>query len=136
MEVIKKKHKKIEVKPFQIKQGLWVFINCQVENPNFDSQTKETLTSKPTTFGSLCELSDKFLKQVASSGVIDNVVSYAEAKEAAFLKKGLGTGKKKERLLGIPKLEDANDAGTKSSESCTLILTEGDSAKSLAMSGI
>lgn len=40
------------------------------------------------------------------------------------------------RLLGIPKLEDANDAGTKNAGNCILIITEGDSAKSLAMSGI
>ena len=45
-------------------------------------------------------------------------------------------GKKKQRLLGIPKLEDANLAGTGNSKKCTLILTEGDSAKTLAMSGI
>ena len=35
--------------------------------------------------------------------------------------------------MGIPKLDDANDAGTKYADQCTLILTEGDSAKSLAM---
>lgn len=53
------------------------------------------------------------------------------------MKKKLGQqGKKKQRLLGIPKLEDANLAGTISSRACTLILTEGDSAKTLAMSGI
>merc|ERR1740127_177032 len=40
------------------------------------------------------------------------------------------------RLIGIPKLEDANWAGTKNSEECTLILTEGDSAKALAMAGL
>ncbi len=45
-------------------------------------------------------------------------------------------GKKSERLIGIPKLEDANLAGTKQGTQCTLILTEGDSAKCLAMSGI
>lgn len=42
-------------------------------------------------------------------------------------------GKKASRLLGIPKLEDANNAGTRKSEDCTIILTEGDSAKALAM---
>lgn len=44
-------------------------------------------------------------------------------------------GVKKSKLTGIPKLEDANEAGTRNSEKCTLILTEGDSAKSLAMAG-
>ena len=46
------------------------------------------------------------------------------------------SAKKQSRLLGIPKLEDANDAGTKHGDTCTLFVTEGDSAKALAMSGI
>ena len=50
--------------------------------------------------------------------------------------KDLGPGRKKSRLLGVPKLEDANDAGTRKSSECTIILTEGDSAKSLALAGI
>jgi DNA gyrase/topoisomerase IV subunit B len=37
---------------------------------------------------------------------------------------------------GIAKLDDANDAGTKNSHDCTLILTEGDSAKTMAVSGL
>ena len=39
-------------------------------------------------------------------------------------------------MSGIPKLDDANKAGTAKSRDCTLIITEGDSAKSLAMSGL
>ena len=39
-------------------------------------------------------------------------------------------------FLGLPKLEDANDAGTRFSSDCTLILTEGDSAKTLAVAGL
>lgn len=39
-------------------------------------------------------------------------------------------------LTGIPKLDDANDAGGRNSDQCTLILTEGDSAKALAISGL
>jgi len=77
------------------------------------------------------------LKKVASSGIINSIVDVAQAKETIELKKKLGQqGKKKSKLLGIPKLEDANMAGTGNSKNCTLILTEGDSAKSLAMSGI
>lgn len=33
-------------------------------------------------------------------------------------------------------MDDANDAGGKNSIDCTLILTEGDSAKTLAVSGL
>jgi DNA topoisomerase II len=39
-------------------------------------------------------------------------------------------------LTGLPKLSDANNAGTKNAKNCTLILTEGDSAKSLAVAGL
>ena len=134
---IKKKHK-LDLKPHQIKSHLWIFVNCLIENPAFDSQTKETLTLKPTSFGSTCVLSKALLKKVVSSGVVDIMVAVAQAKDQANLQRLLNgkKSKKKSRLLGIEKLEDANWAGTKKSEECTLIVTEGDSAKSLAMVGI
>lgn len=43
---------------------------------------------------------------------------------------------KASKIRGIPKLDDANDAGGRNSRQCTLILTEGDSAKTLAVSGL
>lgn len=43
---------------------------------------------------------------------------------------------KHSKIRGIPKLDDANDAGGRNSKQCTLILTEGDSAKTLAVSGL
>lgn len=81
------------------------------------------------------ELSEKFIKDVLKSGVMDFIVSQAKAKEKVKIQKAL-SGKKASKLIGIPKLEDANMAGTKESTKCQLILTEGDSAKALAMSGL
>ena len=69
---------------------------------------------------------------VEKSSVIENVLSWADFKLNKELKKT--DGSKKSRISGIPKLEDANEAGGKDSERCTLILTEGDSAKALAVS--
>ena len=70
------------------------------------------------------------------SGIVQLVLNVAAAREEAKMGKQL-KGAKKERLLGIPKLEDANLAGTKrGSRECTIILTEGDSAKALALAGI
>ena len=43
-------------------------------------------------------------------------------------------GTKREKIHGIEKLDDANKAEGKESDKCTLILTEGDSAKALAVS--
>lgn len=114
-----------------------MFVNAQIENPAFNSQTKETLTTPHRSFGSKCELSDGFLKKVAASGIVESVVLGVEARQNAQLKRALGTGgKKKRQLFGIDKLEDANWAGTAQGSQCTLILTEGDSAKALAMAGL
>lgn len=133
-ETLSKKHKQVGVKPFMVKNYLWVFVNCLVENPAFDSQTKDTLTLKASAFGSKCQLSDPFLKKLNGCGITDAILSFANFKANKELKKG--DGAKRQRLLGIPKLDDANEAGGKNSKDCTLILTEGDSAKSLAISGL
>ncbi len=118
----------------QIKNHLCVFVNSLVSNPTFDSQTKDHLTNRKTQFKNECNLSDKFLKQVAKSDIVGNILAYAKFKQNRDLKKSSGV--KKIKLTGIPKLDDANRAGSKDSPKCTLILTEGDSAKSLAMSGL
>lgn len=124
----------VNIKPFQVKNHMWVFINCLIVNPTFDSQTKENMTLQPKSFGSACKLSEKFFNGVTKSGILESVLSWAKFKAQNDLAKT--SGKKNSKLRGIPKLEDANDAGTKNSLNCTLILTEGDSAKSLAVSGL
>lgn len=127
----------VDVRPHHVRNHLWVFVKCLIENPAFDSQTKETLTTKQSKFGSRCELSEEFLEQVVNSGVVDLILTWALAKTKVALGKQLkaNTGKVT-RLQGVPKLEDANDAGGPKSAECTLILTEGDSAKATAVSGI
>ena len=134
MAVVKKRNKGQEVKPGQIKNHLVVYVNALVVNPAFDSQTKENLTTKQSSFGSTCTLTDKFLKNIEKSCVIDNVLNWAKFKQNAELKKKGGS--KRSKLTGIVKLDDANFAGTSKSGDCTLILTEGDSAKALAISGL
>ena len=113
-----------------------MFVNCLIENPSFDSQTKDTLTTRAVDFGSKVELTDKFLKGILDCGIVDLVLNVANAKEQAKMARQLKPTAKKSKLLGVPKLEDANDAGTRYSQQCTIILTEGDSAKSLALAGI
>lgn len=136
IETLKKKNKAgVAIKPFQIKNHLWIFINCLINNPTFDSQTKENMTLQPKSFGSKCILTDKFITSMTKIGVVEAVLSWAKFKADSQLEK-LGPKSKQRKLHGIPKLEDANDAGTAKSLECTLILTEGDSAKTMAVSGI
>jgi DNA topoisomerase II len=122
--------KKIKVKPGIVRDSLAVFIVCFVENPSFSSQTKEVLTSKVS-----CKLGDDFLKKIVSKlNVVSKVLEAQDAKDTKELKKT--DGKKQSKITGIPKLDDAVNAGTAKSHECVLILTEGDSAKAMAISGL
>lgn len=133
-DYIKKKDKDIKVTPVQLKDNLIFFINSIIINPAFSSQTKDTLTTKVDKFGSKYEPAPTFLKKLAKCGIVEQVIELAKFKENSNLKKT--DGKKQVKISGIPKLDDANKAGTKDSHKCTLILTEGDSAKATAMAGI
>jgi DNA topoisomerase-2 len=75
-----------------------------------------------------------FLFTVAKLGIVELVLQTAQLKGNKQLEKT--SGKKKTRIMGIAKLDDANNAGGKKAAQCTLILTEGDSAKALAVSGL
>ena len=133
-DYIKKKDKEIKISPTQLRENLIFFINCVIENPAFSSQTKDTLTTKNDKFGSKYTPNPTFMKKLAKCGIVEQVIELAKFKESSSLKKT--DGKKQVRIIGIPKLDDANKAGTKDSHKCTLILTEGDSAKATALSGL
>ena len=53
----------MKISPKQIKDHMWIFIGCLIENPTFDSQSKETMPLVAKSFGSTCELSEKFKKE-------------------------------------------------------------------------
>ena len=135
-EIVNKKNKNsATVKPFQIKNHMWLFINCLIENPTFDSQTKENMTLQAKSFGSKCQLSDEYIKKITKCGLLDKIMTWLAFKEKTDLEKA-GSKSKQTKIKGIPKLDDANDAGGKDSIGCTLIVTEGDSAKTLAVAGL
>lgn len=129
-----KKSKSVSVKAFQIKNHLQVFVNCLIENPTFDSQTKENMTLRATAFGSKPVLSASFMKKLEKTNLMERILAFAQIKEDKLMKQT--DGGKRQRLTGMMKLDDANMAGTKLAHKCTLILTEGDSAKALAVAGI
>lgn len=128
------KKKKVEIKPAQMKDSVVFFVNATIVNPSFDSQTKECLTTPPGKFGSVFRIGEKFVDKLIKLGLLDEARAVLEARAAKDAKKT--DGKKRVTLRGMPKLEDALWAGTPRSEECTLILTEGDSAATSAISGL
>ena len=133
-EVIKKK-KKVDVKPNTIKEQLMLFLRCDIENPSFSSQTKDELGTAVANFGSSCKVSDEFIEKLAKMGVMDAACALTEVKDTKAAKKT--DGAKTKTIRGIPKLIDANYAGSADkSAQCTIILCEGDSAKAGIISGL
>ena len=122
--------------------GDWVTIclKASVVNPTFNSQTKEELNTPVTKFGLLgsvameCVIPDSFWTQIKNSPVLSQLKQVLALSNQRILSKL--DGSKKSKIKNLPKLEDANYAGTKKSADCVLILTEGDSAKATAISGI
>lgn len=132
--VIEALGKKIKLRPQHVKNTLFVMVRATLVNPTFSSQIKSECTLKPQEFGSAFKPPSTFIKSVLKSGVQDEVMAVSQFREQKELKKS--DGSKRSKITGIPKLDDANFAGTVKSEKCTLIVTEGDSAKTLAVAGL
>ena len=109
-------------------------MRCDVENPAFDSQTKDCMNTPIAKFGSTCTISDGFIEKLAKMGVMTAACAITELKENKLIKKMDGT--KTKSIRGIPKLIDANWAGTDRSMECIIIFCEGDSAKAGIVSGL
>lgn len=129
-----KTKKKVDVKSSTIKEQLMLFVRCDIENPSFDSQTKDYMNTPSSSFGTTCDISEKFVEKVAKMGVMENACALTEVKENKDAKKT--DGSKTKSVRGIPKLIDANYAGTDKSNECTIIFCEGDSAKAGIVSGL
>ena len=132
-EELQSKHKNINIKPHYIREHLFIFVKSLINNPTFASQTKDKHTTRVSDFGSRCVVSDDTIKKITKLGFVDQLLAMAEAKDKKSLAK---TDGKKVSKIHIAKLDDANKAGTSESEKCTLILTEGDSAKTTAVAGL
>jgi len=125
-----------------LRSKIFLFVRASIESPTFDSQAKDTLTSPARTWGSVPLLPPTFLKTLISqSGIVDDIISDMAMREHARLLRstreaaGSASGRGA-RTVDVPKLEDAHGAGGSRSGECSLILTEGDSAKALAVAGL
>ena len=128
------KKKKIRVNASAIREQLMLFVRCDIENPSFDSQTKDYMNTPSSKFGSSCSVTDSFIEKIAKMGVMETACSLTEAKENKLVKKT--DGSKTKSVRGINNFIDANFSGTVKSKECILILCEGLSAMSGIVSGL
>jgi len=131
-EYASKRLKRPSVTWREISKNIWLFVDATIEKPTFDSQSKECLTCPPSTFGSTFQLSQAFLKNIYKHIIQPSLQDLKDKQNASFFNE-LNASNKRVNLTLIPKLVDAEYAANKThAKDCTLILTEGDSAKALA----
>lgn len=128
LEKFTKKNKPL-IKLADIKKFFKVFVVCVVQNPEFDSQSKERLESPKVKF----EVTTNDIKKILSWAVVEDIENMLKMKEMLVLKK---VEKKQKGYVKIDGYDPANNAGGKRSEECSLILCEGLSAKTFAVAGI
>ena len=126
-EMIKKKHR-VDVKPSDIRNHLYVFIDSTIVNSFFSSQTKEKLITEVKDFGTKHEVTDKLAKLVFKSEIIQSVLDWIEKKALAQERAELRKLNKDLDKTKIPKLIDAQKKGDRGV--CILGIYEGLSAVS------
>lgn len=122
-ELIKKKHK-IEVRPQEIKNHIFLFVQSDIVNPIFSSQTKEKLITEPKQFGSTFEFTPQIIKKILTSEIVERILDWAQQKAIAEEKKELRQLNKTLGRSKILKLIDAKE--TSKRNECSLAIFEGD----------
>src|SRR5574344_761393 len=125
-EYFLKKHK-TDIKPSEIKNHMFVFIDATVLNPSFSSQTKEKLITEQKDFGYDFNLTDKFINSILKSDIIDSILDWIQQKKIADENKLQRELNKKISKIKVEKLIDAKG---RNRTKCNLFIFEGDSAAS------
>lgn len=123
-EFFAKKHK-VDVKPSELKNHMFLFLDSTVINPSFSSQTKEKLITEVKEFGTTFEISAKLIQSILKSEIVNSILDWIQQKKNADDNKLQRDLNKK---LGKIKVEKLIDAKGKDRWKYSLGLFEGDSA--------
>lgn len=123
-EFFQKKYK-VDVKPSELKQHIFLFLNSTVINPMFISQTKEKLITEIKDFGSTFEITNKFIAQILKSEIVQSILDWIEQKQMAEENK---LQRDLNKNLGKIKVEKLIDAKGRDRWKCSIGIFEGDSA--------
>ena len=123
-EFFQKKHK-VDVKPSEFKNHISIFINSTVINPSFSSQTKEKLITEVKDFGYTYQVTDKLIKLILKSEIVDSILDWVQQKKNADDSK---LARDLNKNLSKIKVEKLIDAKNKDRWKCSMGIFEGDSA--------
>lgn len=132
---IKKKHK-IDIKPSELKQHFTLFIDAQIVNPRYSSQTKEDLITEVKDYKTSWEIADKTVNKIIKSSIVQDILDWAAAKAKQEEMKELRRLNKDVEKADPRRVEKFSDALERKERSkCILFLTEGDSAAKAVQAG-
>lgn len=131
-EMVSKKLKRtVKISVAQIRERLNIVVSARIINPSFTTQTKERLNTK-------ADLVPAYAPSKATCTAFERIGLLKELCDAANDKEDRAVSKSvkadKHRASSIPKYERALKLGNKKTP-CQLYITEGDSAKGLAVAG-
>lgn len=125
-EFFQKKHK-VDIKPSEIKNHIFLFLNTTIINPSFSSQTKEKLITEAKDFGFTYEVSNKLIKDILKSEIVETILDWISRKKDAEANK---LARDVNKNLGKIKVDKLIDAKGKNRQNCQICIFEGDSAAS------
>ena len=123
-DFFQKKHK-VDVKPSELKNHMSIFINSTIINPSFSSQTKEKLITEVKDFGYTYNITDKLVKSILKSEIVNSILDWVEQKKIADENK---SARDLNKNLSKIKVEKLIDAKGKDRWKCSIGIFEGDSA--------
>lgn len=124
-----KKKNKIDVKPADIRNHLFLFVDATIVNPRYSSQTKDELITEPKDYGRSWEVPRKFINRLLETEIIKRILDWVQAKEQANLLADLRRANKEVSNTNYRRVEKFTDAlERKERDKCILFLSEGDSA--------
>lgn len=124
---IEKKTKQ-KIRPQDIRNNLSVLIDCNINNPRYNSQTKEKLITPPNQFGSQFEPDDKFIKKLLASNIVKDIIEWANRKKDMEELKDIEDREKSIKTKGFHDIENYRSATSRRRDECMLFLCEGQSA--------
>lgn len=126
-DYIEKKHK-IDIKPSNVKSHFFLYLDCKIVNPRYASQTKEYLITDPKDFKTEYKVSDKFIKKIIKSKIIEDILIWIAGEEEKQRQRELKKMSKEVDKKNLKKIIKLSDATSENRSECMLFLVEGDSA--------
>lgn len=105
-EFFQKKYK-VDIKPSEIKNHMFLFLNSTIINPAFSSQTKEKLITEIKDFETNFEISAKFVQSILKSEIVNSILDWIQQKKNAEDSKLQRDLNKKLTKIKVEKLIDS-----------------------------